>query len=82
MKRETDSGHPIKAISTPKDIDGFDYESDLGDAGSYPYSRAAYRDAYRRRLLIQRMTAGLGSSTETNEVLKTYREMGEGGCVL
>jgi methylmalonyl-CoA mutase, N-terminal domain len=84
MKRETDYGHPIKAVYTPKDIEGLDYERDLGDPGSYPYTRGYYPEGYRGRLWTQRMTAGLGSSVETNRVLKKYREMGERGgmCVI
>lgn len=84
MKRETDYGHPIQATYTPKDIEGFDYERDLGLPGSYPYTRGYYPNGYRSRLWTQRMTAGLGSSSETNEVLKRYREMGQRGgmCVI
>jgi len=84
MKRETDYGHPIKPVYTAKDIEGFDYERDLGDPGSYPYTRGYYPNGYRSRLWTQRMTAGLGSSSDTNKVLKRYREMGERGgmCVI
>ena len=84
MKRETDYGHPIKAIYRPEDIKGLDYDRDLGDPGSYPYTRGYYPQGYRSRLWTQRMTAGLGSSVETNQVLKRYREMGERGgmCVI
>lgn len=84
MKRETDYGHPIKAVYTPKDIEGFDYERDLGDPGTYPYTRGYYPNGYRSRLWTQRMTAGLGSSVETNRVLKEYRDIGQRGgmCVI
>jgi len=84
MKRETDYGHPIKATYRPEDIKGLDYDRDLGDPGSYPYTRGYYPQGYRSRLWTQRMTAGLGSSVETNQVLKRYREMGERGgmCVI
>jgi len=84
MKRETDYGHPIKAVYTPKDIEGLDYERDLGDPGIYPYTRGYYPNGYRSRLWTQRMTAGLGSSVETNRVLKEYRDIGQRGgmCVI
>jgi methylmalonyl-CoA mutase N-terminal domain/subunit len=84
MKRETDYGHPIKSVYTAKDIVGLDYERDLGDPGKYPYTRGYYPNGYRSRLWTQRMTSGLGSSGETNRVLKKYREMGERGgmCVI
>ena len=79
MKRETDYGHPIKSVYTPKDIENLDYQRDLGDPGSYPYTRGYYPDGYRSRVWTRRMTAGLGSSRQTNEVLKRYREMGQKG---
>lgn len=84
MRRETDYGHPIKASYGPEDLPGFDYTRDLGDPGSYPYTRGYHPDGYRSRLWTQRMTAGLGSSKETNAVLKKYREMGQRGglCVI
>jgi methylmalonyl-CoA mutase N-terminal domain/subunit len=84
MKRETDYGHRIKAVYTPNDIEGLNYERDLGDPGTYPYTRGYYPEGYRSRMWTQRMTAGLGSATETNKVLKHYREMGQRGgmCVI
>jgi len=84
MKRETDYGHPIKTVYRPEDIKDLDYKKDLGDPGDYPYTRGYYPKGYRGRLWTQRMTAGLGSSVETNKVLKKYREMGERGgmCVI
>jgi methylmalonyl-CoA mutase, N-terminal domain len=82
MKRETDYGHPVKAVYTPKDIESLDYEKDLNDPGLYPYTRGYHPAGYRSRIWTQRMTAGLGSSKQTNEVLKRYREMGQRGGIL
>jgi methylmalonyl-CoA mutase N-terminal domain/subunit len=82
MKRETDYGHPIKPVYTPNDIANLDYDRDLGDPGSYPYTRGYHPDGYRSRIWTQRMTAGLGPSRQTNEVLKRYREMGQRGGML
>jgi len=82
MKRETDYGHPIKAFYNPNDIKDVDYDRDLGDPGAYPYARGYYPEGYRKRVWTQRMTAGLGSSRQTNEVLKRYREMGQRGGML
>jgi len=84
MKRETDYGYKIKSVYTPADIEHLDYKRDLGDPGSYPYTRGYYPDGYRSRMWTQRMTAGLGSSANANEVLKKYREMGQRGgiCVI
>jgi methylmalonyl-CoA mutase N-terminal domain/subunit len=77
MKRETDYGYKIKPAYTPKDIEDLDYARDVGDPGSYPFVRGYHPNGYRSRVWTRRMTAGLGSSRRTNEVLKQYREMGQ-----
>ena len=84
MKRETDYGHTLKTFYRPEDVQGLDYRMGLGDPGEFPYTRGYYPKGYRGRLWTQRMTAGLGSSVDTNKVLKRYREMGERGgiCVI
>lgn len=79
MKRETDYGYVLKSVYTPQDIEGFDYRKDLGDPGAYPYTRGYHPEGYRSRMWTQRMTAGLGSSSDANKVLKQYREMGQRG---
>ena len=84
MKRETDYGYELKAVYTPEDIPGFEYARDLGEPGSYPYTRGYHAQGYRSRMWTQRMTAGLGSSSDANKVLKKYRDMGQRGgmCVI
>ncbi|MGD0661637.1 MAG: acyl-CoA mutase large subunit family protein [Syntrophorhabdales bacterium] len=77
MKRETDYGYEIKPLYTPKDIEGLDYSTDVGDPGSYPFVRGYHANGYRNRVWTRRMTAGLGSSKRTNQALKQYREMGQ-----
>lgn len=84
MKRETDYGLPIKEVYTPEDVKNLDYDKDLGDPGKFPYTRGYYPRGYRDRVWTRRMTAGLGSSVETNKILKKYWEMGQRGgiCVI
>ena len=84
MKRTTDYGYEIKTVYSPEDLPGFDYHKDLGDPGSFPYTRGNHHQGYRSRMWTQRMTAGLGSSSDANKVLKKYREMGQRGgmCVI
>lgn len=84
MKRETDYGYEYKSVYTPADIAGFDYAADLGDPGAFPYTRGYYPQGYRSRMWTQRMTAGLGTSSDANKVLKKYRDMGQTGgiCVI
>lgn len=84
MKPKTDYGYALKASYSPEDTEGLDYHKDLGDPGSFPYTRGYYPEGYRSRMWTQRMTAGLGSSRDANKVLKKYREMGQRGgmCVI
>jgi methylmalonyl-CoA mutase N-terminal domain/subunit len=84
MKRATDYGYELKSVYTPKDIEGFNYQEHLGDPGAFPYTRGYHPQGYRSRTWTQRMTAGLGHSTEANAVLKKYRDMGQTGgiCVI
>lgn len=84
MNRRTDYGYEIKAVYSPEDVAGLEYHKDLGDPGSFPYTRGYHYQGYRGRMWTQRMTAGLGTSREANAVLKKYREMGQRGgmCVI
>lgn len=84
MKRETDYGYSIKSYYTPEDVPEWSYETNLGDPGSFPYTRGYHEQGYRSRMWTQRMTAGLGTSKEANKVLHKYREMGQRGgmCVI
>ena len=84
MKRETDYGYQLKTSYSPEDISNLDYSTDLGDPGSFPYTRGYHVEGYRSRMWTQRMTAGLGASSDTNKVLKDYRDMGQRGgmCVI
>ncbi|MCC6209773.1 MAG: acyl-CoA mutase large subunit family protein [Burkholderiales bacterium] len=84
MNCVTDYGYPIRPVYGPRDIEGIDYGRDLGDPGSFPYTRGYHPEGYRSRMWTRRMTAGLGSSRDANRVLKKYREMGQTGglCVI
>ncbi len=81
---QTDYGHRLKPVYTPADVANTDYQRDLGDPGVYPYTRGYHAGGYRSRMWTQRMTAGLGSSSDTNKVLKQYHAMGQRGgiCVI
>lgn len=59
-----------KNLYTPLDLEGFDYERDLGFAGEYPYTRGVQPTMYRGRLWTMRMYAGFATAEESN---KRYR---------
>lgn len=59
-----------KNLYTPLDLEGFDYEKDLGFPGEYPYTRGVQPTMYRGRLWTMRMYAGFATAEESN---KRYR---------
>ena len=63
----TVSGRQIQELYTPCDAKDFDYGTQLGFPGQYPYTRGVQTSMYRGRLWTMRMFAGLGSAEETNE---------------
>jgi len=63
---ETISGDPVKALYTPVDLAGFDYERDLGFPGEFPYTRGIRQTMYRGRLWTMRQFAGFGTARDTN----------------
>jgi methylmalonyl-CoA mutase N-terminal domain/subunit len=75
----TVSGRPIQAIYTPDNISGFDYESELGYPGQYPFARGVHATMYRGRLWTMRQFAGFGTPRQTNERFKFLLEKGQTG---
>ncbi|WP_418475098.1 acyl-CoA mutase large subunit family protein [Dialister hominis] len=59
-----------KNLYTPLDLEGFDYERDLGFPSEYPYTRGVQPTMYRGRLWTMRMYAGFATAEESN---KRYR---------
>src|SRR5262249_6768787 len=75
----TVSSVPIEALYTPESLNGFDYETDLGFPGQYPYTRGVHASMYRSRLWTMRQFAGFGTPADTNERFKFSREKGQAG---
>jgi methylmalonyl-CoA mutase N-terminal domain/subunit len=75
---KTESGIPVKRLYTPLDLDGTDYNSELGFPGEYPYTRGVYPTMYRGRLWTMRNYAGFGTAEDTN---RRYRYLLEQGMV-
>lgn len=76
------SSFEVKEIYTPKDIEHIDYEKDLANAGSYPFTRGIYPDMYRGRLWTRRLGWGYGTPKETNRQFKYLLETGNTGLTL
>lgn len=63
-------------LYTPLDLEGQDYEKDLGLPGSYPFTRGVQPTMYRGRFWTMRMYAGFSTAEESN---KRYRYLLESG---
>jgi methylmalonyl-CoA mutase, N-terminal domain len=75
----TVSSVPIEALYTPESLNSFDYETDLGYPGQYPYTRGVHASMYRSRLWTMRQFAGFGTPADTNERFKFLLEKGQTG---
>ena len=67
---ETSSHIPVKALYTPADLKGSDYESEIGYPGEYPFTRGVQATMYRGRLWTMRQYAGMGDAEESNKRYK------------
>lgn len=75
------SGIHVKAQYGPADLEaiGFDYAKDLGEPGSYPFTRNNFPDGYRTRAWTTRQYTGFGTPKETNERFKLMIDHGQTG---
>src|SRR5688572_26441954 len=69
---QTISGRPIERLYTPDSVPRFDYDAELGDPGTYPYTRGIHPTGYRGKLWTMRQFAGFGTPEDTN---RRYREL-------
>ena len=76
------SGVPIERLYTPADLPNFDYSSELGDPGEYPYTRGIHRTMYRGRLWTMRQFSGFGSPEDTNQRLHYLLKQGQTGLSI
>jgi len=78
----TDSGIPVKALYTPLDLAGTEYQSGIGFPGEYPYTRGVYPSMYRGQLWTMRQYAGFGTAEETNQRFRYLLERGSTGLSI
>ncbi len=78
----TDSGIPVKALYTPLDLAGIDYQQEIGFPGEYPYTRGVYPSMYRGQLWTMRQYAGFGAAEETNQRFRYLLERGSTGLSM
>ncbi len=75
----TVSGVPVNQVYTAGDIQELEYEKDLADPGSPPYTRGIYSDMYRGRLWTMRQFSGFGMAEDTNERFHYLLKNGQTG---
>jgi methylmalonyl-CoA mutase, N-terminal domain len=78
-ERVTDSGIEVKAVYRAADLKDFDEATQLGEPGSYPYTRGVQETMYRGRLWTMRQYAGFGTAEATNERFKFLLDAGQTG---
>jgi len=78
----TDSGIPVKALYTPEDLEGTDYQQEIGFPGEYPYTRGVYPSMYRGQFWTMRQYAGFGAAEETNRRFRYLLDRGSTGLSI
>ncbi|MEE8324185.1 MAG: methylmalonyl-CoA mutase family protein, partial [Candidatus Humimicrobiaceae bacterium] len=73
------SNIPRNLIYTPLDIDGFDYDDVLGNAGEPPFTRGVHPNMYRGKKFTMRQINGFGGPEDTNKRLKFMMDNGATG---
>jgi methylmalonyl-CoA mutase N-terminal domain/subunit len=74
----TSSGIPLERVYSPANTP-IEYNADLGDPGTYPYTRGIQPTMYRSRFWTMRQYAGYASAEETNERFRYLLEQGQTG---
>jgi methylmalonyl-CoA mutase N-terminal domain/subunit len=75
---DTLGGLPLATWYGPDSV-AIDVERDLGDPGSYPYTRGVHRTMYRDKVWTMRQFAGFGSAKDTNERYRFLLDQGQTG---
>ncbi|MGH7792788.1 MAG: acyl-CoA mutase large subunit family protein [Thermodesulfobacteriota bacterium] len=78
-KFTTPSEIALERLYAPEDIEGIEYEKDIGYPGEYPFTRGVQPTMYRGRLWTMRQYAGFGTAEETNHRFKYLLEQGQTG---
>lgn len=75
----TGSSEPIERLYTPLELEGFDYEEQLGLPGEYPFTRGVQPTMYRGRFWTMRQYAGFATAEESNNRYKYLLDQGQTG---
>jgi methylmalonyl-CoA mutase N-terminal domain/subunit len=70
VEQFTSSNIPVNPLYTAADLEGRDYNADIGYPGDFPYTRGVQATMYRGRLWTMRQYAGMGDAEESNKRYK------------
>ncbi|NIS60409.1 MAG: methylmalonyl-CoA mutase, partial [Proteobacteria bacterium] len=74
-----ESGVKVKSVYGPEDLVDFNYDTDLGNPGEFPFTRGIHPGMYRARPWTMRQYSGFGTPYETNERFKFLIAHGQTG---
>ena len=66
MGRQSESGLPLEPVYRPGDPPGFDPAAQLGEPGSYPFTRGIHPGMYTARPWTMRQYAGFATARDSN----------------
>ena len=69
-EEQTSSHIPVRALYTPSEVAGWDYDREVGYPGQFPFTRGVQATMYRGRLWTMRQYAGMGDAEESNKRYK------------
>jgi methylmalonyl-CoA mutase N-terminal domain/subunit len=81
-QQETSSHLSINPLYTPADLEGWNYDRQLGYPGEFPYTRGVQASMYRGRLWTMRQYAGMGDADESNRRYKYLLSQGTTGLSI
>jgi methylmalonyl-CoA mutase N-terminal domain/subunit len=67
---QTTSRIEVQPLYTPADLEGWEYDQQVGYPGDFPYARGVQPTMYRGRLWTMRQYAGMGDAEESNKRYK------------
>lgn len=76
VRTATQSSIELKPIYNADDIKHLSYEGDMGDPGTYPYTRGLYPEMYRNRLWLKSFIVSYATAEETNQAFRQYIDNG------
>jgi methylmalonyl-CoA mutase N-terminal domain/subunit len=69
-EQQTSSHIPVRPLYTPVDLEGWNYDAQVGYPGDFPFTRGVQATMYRGRLWTMRQYAGMGDAEESNKRYK------------